>query len=383
MVFEFDRSRIDGFRPLESDVRRSPTLPGFLYSDPSVFTEERRRIFDRSWQLIAHESELPEPGCYVAGQIVEEPVFVVRQRDGGIAGFYNVCQHRAHKLVTGRGQVKKRLVCPYHAWCYDLDGTHLPARLTREMPGFDAAGFGLKTVRVEVALGFVFVNLDAEAPSLAEVAGDMFDDMAASLPWLDEVRVDTSVTDSTAWEGSTLAANWKVLAENCLECYHCGPAHRDFVDLIDMQDYRYVAHGNWLKSRGRLLKCENSAYTVDSDEPVQEAVFWHLWPNMEFSVLPGGRALGGFRFTPTDPNTTVMNSIMLTVPGETIAAERLRYRWEVLWPEDEAICLSVHQGLKSRGYRQGRFVSDEDESSISEHAVHKFQLRYAEAMGLL
>ncbi len=62
--------------------------------------------------------------------------------------------------------------------------------------------------------------------------------------------------------------------------------------------------------------------------------------------------------------------------------ERLRYRWEVLWPEDEVICRSVHQGLRSRGYRQGRFVSDEAQSVISEHAVHKFQLRYAETMGL-
>ncbi|MEM9047022.1 MAG: SRPBCC family protein, partial [Pseudomonadota bacterium] len=220
-----------------------------------------------------------------------------------------------------------------------------------------------------------------EAPSLQQQYGDMFADMEATLPWLGELVVKADLSsEGDGWEGATLAANWKVLAENCLECYHCGPAHPDLVDLIDMKTYSCVTHGDWLKSHGKIKKAENSAYNVDPNEPVQEAIFWHMWPNIEFSILPGSKAIGAFRFNPMDAENTAMNSIMLTVPGESIAPDRLTYRWDVLWPEDKTLCMSVHKGLKSKGYRQGRFVTDPDHLDVSEHAVHYFQQLYARAM---
>lgn len=375
------RQRMAGFRPLGGDAALSSALPGFLYSDPAVFEAEKQAIFYSSWQLIAHQSELPEPGDFVCASIVDEPVFIIRQRDGGVAGFYNVCQHRAHQVLSGTGNVRARIVCPYHAWAYNLDGELAVARNTKRLPEFDRSNYGLEPVRVAQDCGFIFVNLDDNAPSLDQVAGEMFADMRRSLPWIDEVTVAPGAARN-AWDGDPLAANWKVLAENCLECYHCGPAHRAFSDLVDLKSYICVPHGSWLKSTGKLGRVDNKAYKLGDDEPVSDAMFWHMWPNIEFGTLPGERSLGAFRFYPETAEITRMSGRLLTMPGETVAPERLDYRWNVLWPEDEALCRSVHIGLKSRGYRQGRFVVDPDHPGIAEHAVHYFQTLYARAMGI-
>ena len=125
---------------LSPDPQRSAALPGSLYSDPAVFAEEKRRLFYASWQVVAHESELPNPGDYVCASVVDQSLFVLRGHDGVVRAFFNVCQHRAHELLNGKGNVKSVIVCPYHAWSYELDGSLRGARATRHLPEFDPAG---------------------------------------------------------------------------------------------------------------------------------------------------------------------------------------------------------------------------------------------------
>ncbi len=364
-----------------ADPARSTALPGYLYSDPAVFAEEKRRLFYKSWQVVAHESELPNPGDYVCATVIDQSLFVLRGADGEVRAFFNVCQHRAHELLTGKGNVKSVIVCPYHAWSYELDGSLRGARATRGMPDFNPQEYGLAPVRLERHLGLLFVNLDTDAPSLGDIAGDMFADMARELPWLPQVTFNPaySFTEGTA---ALLDANWKVMAENCLECYHCGPAHKAYVDMIDVGQYALTRHGAWMKSAAPLRRGDSAAYRVTPDEPVQFNAFWHLFPNIELAVMPGSRAVSVFYFTPVDAERTRICWFMLTMPGETLAEDRLNYLGKVLWPEDSAICQSVHRGLKSLGYRQGRFIASDEHSSISEINVHFFQRQYAEAMGL-
>jgi carnitine monooxygenase subunit len=371
------RSRAPQF---SADPMRSAALPGHLYSDPHVFAEEKARIFYKSWQPIAHESELRKAGDYVCGTVVDQGVFVLRGADGVLRAFHNVCQHRAHELLRGKGNVKAAIVCPYHAWSYELDGSLRAARATGGMPDFDPEAYKLEPVRMERHLGFVFVNLDAEAQSLGALAGDMFADMERDLPWV----MDLTVNPAYAFNGggSKLDANWKILAENCLECYHCGPAHRAYVDMIDVGRYDLTRHGAWMKSVAPVRRADNSAYHVPPSDPVQFNAFWHLFPNVEFGVMPGIRALSVFCFYPTGPEKTEIAWFVLTQPGEMLAPERVDYLTNVLWPEDQAICESVHRGLKSQGYRCGRFVAAPEQPTISEINVHAFQRRYAEAMGL-
>jgi phenylpropionate dioxygenase-like ring-hydroxylating dioxygenase large terminal subunit len=366
---------------LSPDPQRSAALPGSFYSDPAVFAEEKRRLFYASWQVVAHESELPNPGDYVCASVVDQSLFVLRGHDGVVRAFFNVCQHRAHELLTGKGNVKSVIVCPYHAWSYELDGSLRGARATRHLPEFDPQEYGLAPVRMERHLGLLFVNVDGSAPPLGELAGGMFADMARDMPWLGEVRFNAEYSFN-GQEGTMLAANWKVMAENCLECYHCGPAHKAYVDMIDVGQYELTRHGAWMKSAAPLRRGDSTAYRVRPDEPVQFNAFWHLFPNIEFGVMPGSRALSVFCFVPVNAEQTRICWFILTMPGETLSEERLNYFGKVLWPEDAAICESVHRGLKSLGYRQGRFVSSDEHASISEINVHAFQRRYAEAMGL-
>lgn len=366
---------------LSADPMRSAALPGYLYSDPAVFEEEKRRLFYKSWQVVAHDSELPNVGDYACATVVDQSVFVLRGADREVRAFFNVCQHRAHELLKGKGNVKSMIVCPYHAWSYELDGSLRGARATRNLPDFDPKEYGLAAVRLERHLGFLFVNLDDDAPSLGALAGEMFADMARELPWLPDVRFNPAYSFNQ--ETSTLLeANWKVMAENCLECYHCGPAHKAYVDMIDVGQYALTRHGAWMKSAAPLRRGDSTAYRVKPDEPVQHNAFWHLFPNIEFAVMPGSRALSAFSFTPVNAEQTRISWLMLTLPGEELPKDRLDYLGKVLWAEDAAICASVHRGLKSLGYRQGRFIASDEHASISEINVHAFQRQYAEAMGL-
>lgn len=354
----------------------SSLLDKATYNDPATFAAERELIFFRTWQLAGHISQLRAPGDFVTVEIVDQSVFVIRGKDGELRAFYNVCQHRAHELLEGCGNTRTSIVCPYHAWSYGDDGGLRSARHCMDKPDFDAADFALESVRVEEALGFVFVNLDNEAPGLEDYAPGLFADIRKHVPWWDEVEVSSDFDAA----GPDLAANWKVLGENCLECYHCGPAHPAFCDFVDMASYRCDVHTNWLRSYGELGKSKNKAYDVEPGEPCQHAIYWHLWPNTELIIYPGNAAMTTFRFFPRDVASTATSSLMLLKPGDTIAPERLHYRWNVLWPEDESICTSVHRGLQSRGYRGGCLVNHENgpkaNHAVSEHGVAAFQANW-------
>lgn len=373
--------RAAAIRELTDDPTRSAALPGYLYSDPAVFETEKTRLFHRTWQCIGHASELPNVGDYLVAKVIDQELFVLRGADGELRAFYNVCQHRAHELLKGRGNVASVIVCPYHAWTYELDGRLRGARSTRTLPDFDPAAYGLEAVRLETPFGFLFVNLDPLARPLSELAGAMFDDMAAEMPWLDQLAVNPKFSMVPGGR-ALLDANWKVAAENCLECYHCGPAHRAFVDMIDIPHYTLTQHGAWMKSAAPLRRADSSAYKVGAEEPVQHNSYWHLFPNIEFALMPGSRALSAFWFWPVNAEQTGIAWVLLTLPGEGLAQDRVDYLSDVLWPEDVALCTSVHRGLKSKGYRGGRFVAGHDLPGVSEINVHEFQRLYAQAMGL-
>lgn len=367
--FKLDPGRLSG------DPKRSYTLPANSYTDPAVFRAEKEAIFFKSWQFAGHVEQVAKPGDYITQQILDQKLFVVRDKEGDLRAFYNVCQHRAHRLLEGAGNVKV-ITCPYHAWSYNLDGALRSARGREKVEDFDPAEFCLTPVKLEVANNFIFVNLDPDAAPLAEQAGDFLAEMREMAP-------DIGRLTHAHRETFTLKSNWKIVVDNFLECYHCPVAHPAFVDLVDMKTYRVVTHGLWSSHHAGGGKTNNPAYDFSNAEVQIHAVWW-LWPNVCFLRYPGG------------PNMMVLH-ILPTVAGETFETydfyfetpepsaqqwEAIRYIKDVLQPEDIGIVESVQEGLSSRGYRDGRLmVSDElEKTGASEHGVHHFHSLLARAL---
>lgn len=345
---------------------RSTTPSGRFYVDPDVLARERTALFFRAWHYAGGLSELERTGDYVTARLLDQNVIVMRGRDGVLRGFHNVCQHRAHELLDGRGNTRT-IVCPYHAWSYADDGRLLSARGLERQPDFDPARLCLKPVRVDVlADALVFFNLDPDATSLTALAGDLDADLRAMLPAL------PSYTARPFGEPRRIAANWKVVVDNFLECYHCAPAHPGFCDLVDMASYRMTVQGLWSSQKGALRSGNNAAYPVADDAGEKRALFWWLFPSTVINVMPGTPEVAVGTILPDGTGHTVRRFQRFAPPGAGLDAARAAYEREVFGPEDVAICESVQRGLNSLGYDRGRIVHDAANPHHGEAAVHHF-----------
>ena len=196
--------------------------PGFsldagFYTSGAVYQKDLEGIFFRHWIMAGHASQLPEAGCYFLYEIGGESIILVRDRDGTIRAFANVCRHRGSRVCGAPVGKVTAFVCPYHAWTYGLDGR---LRSRRAMPAdFDPAGHALQAIRCGVFHGMIFINLDHEAPDLAASLGAV--DASYEIYDLENTKVARRETYA-------VAANWKLAVENFMECYHCTPAHTEY-----------------------------------------------------------------------------------------------------------------------------------------------------------
>ena len=195
----------------------TPGLPGRYYVDSAIHEREKERLFFAKWLCAGREADLPEPGHYLARQVADERVFLVRGADATIRAFYNVCRHRGSLLCeTAEGRFGGGITCPYHAWTYALDG-RLHATPHMAWPSdADRSEYSLHPVGVECWEGFVWINLSAVAPPLAEELGGLATCFA---------RYGIGRLRRAHRVGYDVAANWKLLVENFSECYHCPQVH--------------------------------------------------------------------------------------------------------------------------------------------------------------
>lgn len=352
---------------------KSFSLPARAYVQAGYLAVEQEGIFYKSWQYVCHIEQLKAAGDYVAVNIQERPIVVLRNREGELQAFYNVCRHRGHELLNGTGNTKT-IVCPYHAWCYDLNGRLFSARHVKTMENFDMADFSLMPVQVEEFCSMIFVNLDPNAASLAEQSGDLAEEILSYAPDIATLTHSHRLT-------YTINANWKSVVDNFLECYHCSVAHKDFVSLVDMDNYRVTTHGIYSSHIAPAGKSENSAYDVE-DASVQDHAVWWLWPNTCLLRYPGAPNWMVWQFIPINAETTLEYFDFFfekPTPSEQ-QLEALTYIDEVLQKEDIDIVESVQRGMKTPAYEQGRFVCDINGSGESEHAVHHFHGLYLEAV---
>ncbi len=356
-------------KPLSSDAASSYTMPACYYTDPSVYELEKQTIFARNWHYIGHLSHVQNAGDYLTLQIADENVFVMRGEDGELRGFYNVCRHRAHRLLEGAGNCRT-IVCPYHAWSYHSDGRFKHARFASDMRSFDPGEFCLPQVQVDSLHGMLFVNMDLDARPIADNAPGLADDLAGLVPGLGALRpVEAFAFDSP--QSADWKANWKVVVDNYVECYHCSKAHPALADLMVMKSYEHEVRGTWARQVSRASRASNSAYPFGDDDDVQIAAYWYLFPTTSIWLVPGKANLFVLAMMPSGHESTVFRGHRYAL-GAAADEARIVYLNETLGPEDQRLCESVQQGLKSRSYNQGRFMVDAERSGTAEHGVHQF-----------
>ena len=372
MTISFEELQSLGAR-FDDEPTRSFSLPAKVYVRPAYLDLEKKEIFYKSWQYVCYAEALAKPGDYVAVNIQDRPIVVLRDKDDQLNAFYNVCRHRGHELLSGTGNVKS-IVCPYHAWCYDLKGKLFAARHSETMQNFEFDDFGLMPIQVETFCNMVFVNLDPNTASLAEQSGELRQEIESYAPDLAQLTHSHRLT-------YTIKANWKSVVDNFLECYHCSVAHRDFVSLVDIDNYRVHTHGIYSSHIAPAGKTENSAYDTN-DAAVQDHAVWWLWPNTCLLRYPGSPNWMVWRFIPIDAETTYEEFDFFFEQREPLPGqmEAITYIDEVLQKEDIDIVESVQRGMKTPAYEQGRFVCDINGSGESEHAVHHFHSLYLRAI---
>ena len=339
-------------------ISAGTALPARLYRDPEVLELERKRIFERTWQLAAHVSQLPKPGTYVTAKAGTQPVLVLRDEEGVLRAFRNVCRHRGSRLLAGSGECGKAIRCLYHGWTYRTDGELIGVPEARSIPGLDKSELGLFPVRVETICGLVFVNLDPHATPLAEQVAGLPERMA---PY--EIE---RLEPHTPYDG-TQPANWKITADNYLEGYHVPIAHPGLMRLLDYKHYDVEVHGNWVwfeaplrdkPSGNRMERLYQRLVSPmpglgEGDRRVWRFVF--IYPNTAIDLYPD--LVWTWKIDADDETTTRDTAWLYRHPDASLRtrlAQRVNYRVnKAVGDEDYDLVSNVQAGIQTRGWEPG------------------------------
>jgi nitrite reductase/ring-hydroxylating ferredoxin subunit len=342
---------------LSAGIERGETLPFSWYSDPEILRREQRRIFARTWQYGGRVEQVAEPGSFLATECGDVPILVVRDRDGELRAFLNVCRHRGSTLTDGCGR-RQTIQCSYHAWTYDLDGTLRKAPRSEREPGFDATEWSLIPASVDVWGPFLFVNPDPEATPLAETLG--------ALPELMARDLDVSQLVFHSRVHVELNANWKIAVENFLECYHCPTAHPGFSAAVDVDPDRYLLETYPTFAAQHCVARKDGA----------RGQFHLLWPNTGINVFPGPLNLSIGPIAPAGPDRTSRYLDYFFAPDADPAwIEEFFAFDDQVGREDTALVESVHRGMRSGLVDRGRLLLS------SEPLLHAFQVWMLEQLG--
>ena len=360
-----------------SDCLPTMALDPDTYTDSSIYLRELDQIFANSWQYVGHVERLAQPGDYFVAEVAGESLIVTRRSDGVLNAMFNVCAHRAARVVVGEG-CRDRFSCPYHGWTYDQRGQLVHAPNAEQVPGLRIEDYALSRCAIEELHGLLFVNLNPECAPLAQAAPGLGADLAKFSPGLPALRFAHRTE-------ATLKTNWKVAVENFSECYHCPLVHRSFFSSsgssegggVAPDSYRIELNGRWHKHQGVV---QETASVRDAQQAAEFAVWW-LWPN--FAVQSHlGNMINVRQWVPMDVGHThvFVDWFLPHAPSphdEQIFAEHAAG----VFAEDIPLVEMVQAGLGSRGYRAGPLMADRDGTVLSEHAVADIQALWRDAMG--
>jgi len=340
-------------------------LPGWSYHSDALLELEREHVFRSHWQIVGHVSDLPEPGDYLTMDIVGERALVVRGKDGVVRGFHNLCRHRGSRVVADeKGHCANALVCPFHGWVYNLDGTLRGAARPRSFPELDRTEFGLKPLDLEIWMGFVFIRFRAgPQPSVAEL-------MSPFEAEISPYRTETMVPTYGIWQQAS-QVNWKSVRDVDNEGYHVAMAHPALQDLYGSTYYdepfvngvarsfaTYNPHG------GRRWSVRN--YVKIAPEPAhlpehlkKAWIYYGLFPNTVVAVTP--QTVQFYQEFPLTTGQTLLRGGVYRYAEESreqAAARYLAFRIDRdTTAEDVQLTIWSNESMRSKAF-EGFFLSD-------------------------
>ena len=334
------------------------SLPAWTYGDPEFFAIEKERVFASSWQVVCHQSDVPNPGDWHALDYLGESVIVVRGKDARLRAFANVCRHRGSRLVDGSSGCARKLVCPYHAWTYDLDGSLAGVPDSESYPGLDKSRHGLVTVSLEVWRGFAFVRLEDEGPSVATM-------MAPYEAMIEPYRFEAL----KALGRVTLrprAVNWKNIGDNYSDGLHIPVAHPGLTRLFG-KSYGVEAEQHVDRMWGEMQDRPSANWSERAYQRLLPPVphlpedrqrgwlYFKLWPNVAFDIYPD--QVDFMQWLPVSPTESLIRETSYALPDdrrEMRAARYLNCRINrQVNAEDSALIARVQQGMASRSFTAG------------------------------
>lgn len=344
------------------------SLPASYYLSPELFEADIEKVWRKVWLLAGHVSQIPRKGDYFTFEMGKDSLIITRGAGDAVNALYNTCRHRGFRICdAGTSGRSRRVACPYHAWTYDLDGTLLSAPAHLDGETFDFGQFGLFRAQVEVWQGFIFVNFsDEPLPSLADQLTDA--DPSFTAMGAERMKIAHRLE-------FPCAANWKLLMENILECYHCAPSHPELCKVLDL-DAMHAHHQEWTAVRPydhswMPLKAGLKSLTGNGDLVVKKL----LGSYGDGAEPPEGFATG-FVFQPTGifaefyMDHGITTKVVPVSPGESKLVvewfvnedaqegvdydlQDLVFLWDVTTAQDIALTERQQLGIQSTKYVPG------------------------------
>jgi choline monooxygenase len=338
-------------RLLREALAQGRTLPAEWYTDPERFERERERIFAASWNHVGRVDQLAKAGDFLTGRVGEVPVVVVRDEVGALRANANGCGHRGSELLLEKGGNRRTLQCHYHAWTWGLDGTLRAAPHCQEQAGFNKADFPLTALGVETFGPFIFVNPGPASCSFADTLGRLPEIVRSAGTDIDALKFRER-------REYPIRANWKVVVENFLECYHCAVSHPGFADLIDLDKYQVIPYERCSVQRGPLKAGPRARRDAGfGPDGGREGIYTYLWPNFMLNIYPGAGNASTNLIIPIDEHRCLAVYEFFFAEGLPEEEQRAMVDFiDQVQREDIIIVESVQRGLRSGFYTQGQLI---------------------------
>ena len=351
------------------------TLPGSTYVDEAVFRAEQERIFEQMWFCAVRTADLEKPGSFKTVQIGRESVIVSRNRKGEVRAFFNICRHRGVKLcMEESGQAERSFQCPYHAWTYDLDGKLIAAPNLTKMPDIDRKEYGLVKVHIREYLGYVWLCLAEEPPSFEEEVMGAIETRLGDVHKIDGYDVaNLALGRRITYD---VKANWKLIIENFMECYHCATIHPELTEVLPEFADGFAAQ--YFVGHGAVFGEEIKGFTVDGSEGLdripgvsedQDRRYYAITvkPQVFINLVPDHVIF--HRMYPMAADHTIVECDWLYLPGVVESGKDVTASVELFHrvnQQDFDACERCQPAMSSRVYADGGVLVP------SEHHIGEF-----------